>query len=396
VSDLQRLLAPIREVAEVAQGDQAVPDLLRRVCTVVAVSFGLRRVGVLRSFARPEGEVVGVVAHHGAGEAVLGLHGWIDGSPALQRAASSGSTVFVGDARSEPSFPPEVVNGLGIVSGFVIPLFSQGRSIGFLLGDRGGTAFELSADELDLLACVGVLVGTLLEKELVREELVRLDEAKTQFVALASHELRTPIAAVYGLLATLHNVGGRLREEQRVELRSTAFVQAERLRTLAEQLLDLSRLDAASIRLNPQATPVRRMLEEIVLLVGEQRASEVAIDAAAGLKWVLDRAAFDRIVSNLLVNALRYGAPPVRIDARRCDRHLRLAVEDAGEGVPAEFVPSLFERFTRSERSAGQFSAGAGLGLSIARAYARAHGGEISYCDAVPHGARFELVIPVN
>ena len=121
----------------------------------------------------------------------------------------------------------------------------------------------------------------------------------------------------------------------------------------------------------------------------------MAIDAAPDLEIPLDPTAFDRIVSNLLLNALRYGAPPVHVEARKQDTHFRVFVEDAGPGVPAEFVPVLFERFTRGGQSAREVAAGSGLGLSIAQAYARAHGGEVLYHDVTPHGARFELVLPL-
>jgi len=81
------------------------------------------------------------------------------------------------------------------------------------------------------------------------------------------------------------------------------------------------------------------------------------------------------------------------VQASRRDRHLRIAVEDRGDGVPAEFVPDLFERFSRSE-SARSTARGTGLGLAIARSYARAHHGELLYEPAQPHGARFEIVLP--
>jgi two-component system sensor histidine kinase MtrB len=108
---------------------------------------------------------------------------------------------------------------------------------------------------------------------------------------------------------------------------------------------------------------------------------------------VVDSAALDLMLSNLVANSLRHGKPPVTITAARQDRHLRLAVEDRGRGVPREFVPRLFDRFARSPESRGRRD-GSGLGLAIAQAYARAHGGEIVYEPAVPHGARFEVVIP--
>ena len=97
----------------------------------------------------------------------------------------------------------------------------------------------------------------------------------------------------------------------------------------------------------------------------------------------------DRVVSNLVANAVRYGAPPIRIVAHQRDRHLRVAVEDSGPGVPKDLEGRVFDRFARG----GSGKTGHGLGLAIARAYAQAHGGDLVY-DARPGGARFELLIP--
>ena len=97
--------------------------------------------------------------------------------------------------------------------------------------------------------------------------------------------------------------------------------------------------------------------------------------------------ALDRIVSNLLVNAFRYGKPPVVVRAESGLVGLSVVVEDAGDGVAPELVPQLFERFARGG------SEGTGLGLAIARSYARAHQGELSYRPVSPHGASFEVVL---
>ena len=114
----------------------------------------------------------------------------------------------------------------------------------------------------------------------------------------------------------------------------------------------------------------------------------VEIDVPADLAAVADPAVIDRVISNLLANAARYGSAPIRLSAEQRDRHLRIAVEDAGQGVPDELVPRLFERFAR-----GDAAPGSGLGLAIARSYARAHGGDLVY-DPTGVGARFELVVP--
>ena len=119
----------------------------------------------------------------------------------------------------------------------------------------------------------------------------------------------------------------------------------------------------------------------------------MTVAVPADLHAVVDPAGLDRMVSNLVANSMRHGKPPVTVTAAGGDRHLRLVVEDRGDGVPPEFVPRLFDRFARSPDSRRR-GEGSGLGLSIVQEYARAHGGDIVYEPAVPHGARFEVVIP--
>jgi two-component system sensor histidine kinase MtrB len=163
---------------------------------------------------------------------------------------------------------------------------------------------------------------------------------------------------------------------------------------LVEQLLDLSRLDAAAIEIAPEPVHVRSQVEEIVSTAVADPSS-VQIDVPNDAVAIVDRNVLDRIISNLVTNAFRYGEPPVRVYAERSDNHLRVYVEDSGNGVAPEFVPNLFERFTRSEGSRAS-ATGTGLGLAIARSYARAHGGDLVYEDAEPHGARFNVILPVQ
>jgi signal transduction histidine kinase len=108
----------------------------------------------------------------------------------------------------------------------------------------------------------------------------------------------------------------------------------------------------------------------------------------ADLAAVVDPRVVERVITNLLANAVRYGRPPISISARQRDRHLRVAVSDTGTGVPEELRERLFDRFVRGEKASGS-----GLGLAIARSYARAHGGDLIYDDA-QEGARFELILP--
>jgi signal transduction histidine kinase len=227
-----------------------------------------------------------------------------------------------------------------------------------------------------------------------RLQLERANELKANFIALAAHELRTPMTTIHGFVTTLHHLGDRLDPEQRDTVREALIQQTERMARLVEQLLDLSRLDAEAIEIAPERVDVRAQVEEIVrasALDPGQVEVRVPEDAVA----TVDRNVLERVIGNLLTNAVRYGQPPVIISAERTDRHVRISVEDRGQGVPAEFVPDLFERFSRSEGSRAS-AVGTGLGLAIARSYARAHGGDLVYEDASPTGARFRLILPTT
>jgi signal transduction histidine kinase len=256
-------------------------------------------------------------------------------------------------------------------------------------------------EELALLSTLGALTGLALDhvrlfqaERQARVALERANEVKTNFIALAAHELRTPMTTINGFVMTLHHLSDRLNETQREEVRQALLQQTQRMAMLVEQLLDLSRLDAEAIDIAPEPIHLRSQVEEIVSTAAPDGAS-VEIDVPDEAVAVLDRSALERIVTNLLTNAFRYGVPPVTVRTEQTDRHFRLTVEDCGRGVAPEFVPDLFERFTRSE-STRTTAVGAGLGLAIARSYARAHGGDLIYEDASPHGARFRLVLPTK
>jgi signal transduction histidine kinase len=256
-------------------------------------------------------------------------------------------------------------------------------------------------EELRLLNTLGALTGLALDRVRLfqaeheaRLALERADEVKTNFIALAAHELRTPMTTIHGFVSTLHHLADRLDDTQRATVRDALLQQTQRMSRLVEQLLDLSRLDADVIDIAPERVDVREQVEEIVSTTAVDRGA-IEIDMPDDTVAVVDRSVLERILTNLVTNAFRYGEAPVRVHAEQTDRHLRLSVEDSGHGVPAEFVPDLFERFTRGDGTRAS-AVGTGLGLAIARSYARAHGGDLLYEDAVPHGARFNLILPTG
>ena len=277
----------------------------------------------------------------------------------------------------------------GVKSLLGAPLLVADRVLGVIhVGTLTPRAF--TDDDAELLRVVAARAAIAIDRALAYEEVVRLTELQREFVALAAHELRTPATTVYGLAATLAH--RELPAEQVAELQQTLHQQAERMSRLVEQLLDMSRLETAGIRVAPEPLALKAELEQIVRASALGHEGDIEINVAEDDAVIADRAVLERVVGNLVTNAVRYGAPPIRIASLRDDSHLRLSVHDCGAGIEPEFVPNMFDRFQRSD-TARQTGTGAGLGLSIAQLYARAHGGDLVY-DPDADGARFELILP--
>jgi signal transduction histidine kinase len=300
------------------------------------------------------------------------------------RVAAERRTVILDDVDHADVLNP-ILREKGIKSMLGVPLLVGGEAIGVLhVGVLHHRSF--TADDSELLQLVADRVAVAVERTRLYDETLLLDQLMASFVAIASHELRTPAAAVYGVLTTLAAREG-LPTEVREELLQVGVQQGERLRRLLEELLDLSRLDSRAISVEPKPLVVRTVLEQIVRDVLPEE-TQLTVDVPRDLAAVADRRVLDRVLSNLLVNASRHGQPPYLLAAEQRDRHLRIAVSDAGPGVPEALRPRLFERFARGDEGSGS-----GLGLAISRAYARAHGGDLIY-DARERGARFELILP--
>ena len=248
---------------------------------------------------------------------------------------------------------------------------------------------EPPPDQTDLSVLSALGEAAVAEKA---RDLDDADRLKHDFVSIASHELRAPISVVHGIAATLNARVDDLRADQVHALLGQLVLQTDRLRDLADQLLDLSRIESGAAG-PPERFDPRERLDELVPRIVGERAGDVHVVVEPGSALVVDPIAFDRVAANLILNALRYGAPPVEVRGEPGEP-FRLVVEDHGPGVAPEFVPLLFERFTRSDDSRRTGVPGSGLGLSIATAYAKAFGGKLAYEPAQPRGARFTLSLP--
>jgi signal transduction histidine kinase len=230
--------------------------------------------------------------------------------------------------------------------------------------------------------------------ERMRERLGGLDHARREFIANASHELRTPIFSLGGHLELLDDE--ELDEATRREFVSEMRAQVERLGKLTAELLDLSRLDAG--RLHVEAEPVD-LAETIGVVVGElaplaDASGHVLESAVEGPVWARgDSQRVLQVARSLAENALRHtpAGTTVTIRAERGPDEVELVVEDDGPGIPEEHQAHVFERFYRVD---GTMASGSGLGLAIARELAELMGGALELSERDGR-TRFTLRLPV-
>ncbi len=220
----------------------------------------------------------------------------------------------------------------------------------------------------------------------------RVDLARTEFVGVAAHELRTPLAAILGVLTTLKEHGAALDEAVRAELIEGAESQAERLSRLVEDLLTISRIQDGVLHLAMAPVEADDLIADAARASGTMHRLRTDIEFDGPV--VCDADAIVRVLTNLFHNARQYSpaGSPIVVTVTADERRARFEVGDAGPGVAEADREAIFERFRRADDSGAP---GAGLGLYISRGLVRAHGGELEVGDAPQGGASFSFWLPV-
>ncbi|MFI5706940.1 DUF4153 domain-containing protein [Kribbella sp. NPDC051620] len=302
------------------------------------------------------------------------------------------ATGAVGSVPFWLTVPVTVALALGVTQLLAVGMTSPLREMtaaarGMARGDYSARVTATSSDEVGELARAFNRMA---------EDLAAVDRQRRELVANVSHELRTPLAA---LCAVLENLVDGVAEPDPVALR-TALDQAERLATLASDLLDLARVDAGKAKLSTTEVEVRSLLEQAV---AEAKVSgrEVRYEVEVTPTWLTvpaDLSRLHQLVANLLDNASRHSPAGgvVRLVALATAEGWRLEVTDEGPGIPVADRDRVFERFgTLAETEGG---GGTGLGLAIARWVTDLHGGTIHFVEPEPNtsGARARVDLPLK
>ena len=224
-----------------------------------------------------------------------------------------------------------------------------------------------------------------------------IDRLKSEFIATASHELRTPLTSVQmGVHLLLEGAAGELNDKQ-TEVLGACREDCERLDKLMRDLLDLSRIEAGETQ--PQLEAVRT--RDLIIAEAEELRPQVEtkglsfrVDAPVDLPAVMaDRSQIERVLANLVVNAIRYTKQgEIRISAEPRGHYVAVSVSDTGGGIPPEYLPHIFDKFVQVP---GAATGGAGLGLAISRLIVEGHSGQISVQSEMGQGSTFTFTLPV-
>jgi signal transduction histidine kinase len=279
-----------------------------------------------------------------------------------------------------------------------VPLTQGSKALGVLVAlDRAG---GFSQDDQEFLSLFASQVAVQIRNSQLFEHTKSLDRLKSEFVAVVSHETRTPLTSVKGALELLFDERYFQNNEQQVKLLTIAHANAERMLLLINDILDFSKLESASLPMTierQRLEPVVRQAAHNLRMLIEERRIQLELELPADLPdTLIDAHRIAQVLTNLLSNAIKFSPAGGRIEVavRPYGKALRVEVRDHGEGIASKDVPKLFRKFQQIDSGATRKVGGTGLGLVICKGIVEQHGGQVGVESEPGVGSTFWFTIP--
>jgi signal transduction histidine kinase len=404
--ELSQSVGELRALGEVSQAVNSTLDLQSVLDTIVtrATQLSSTEAGAIYVFDEADeqfqlratygmtAEMIAVIKEHHA-----------DFSAAVSAATQRREPDQVADLQPS-SRANEMIMRLGYRARLVVPLLAADRIVGALVVRRKAPG-EFSQSTVELLqtfAAQSVLAiqnaRLFAEIEYKNRQLQMASENKSQFVSSMSHELRTPLNAIIGLTEMMVTNAARFGTEKAQEPLQRVNRAGTHLLGLINQVVDLSKIEAGKLELNPATVNLTRLIDTARQLA-EQNKNRLVVEASDDLgALTVDPMRLRQILFNLLSNACKFTKQgEVKLQARRvADGRdwVELAVADSGIGMTPEQQAKLFEEFTQADASTAQRFGGTGLGLAITRKLARMMGGDVTVTSEPGKGSAFTVRLP--
>jgi signal transduction histidine kinase/HAMP domain-containing protein len=411
--ELTQSVEELRALGEVSQAVNLTLDLDTVLTTIVAKATQLSstEAGTIYVFDEAPKEFR-LRATYGMDETIIAAirdrHIRL-GETAIGKAAEQSKPVQIADVRSDPSAGVlDVIVRAGFRALLVVPLLAADRIVGALVVRRKapGEFPTRTVELLQTFAAQSVLAiqNARLFREIEEKsrQLQQASEHKSQFVSSMSHELRTPLNAIIGLTEMMVTNAARFGTEKAMEPLQRVNRAGTHLLGLINQVLDLSKIEAGKLELNPQMVQLTPLIDEVIgtaRQLAEQNKNQLAVDATGDLgALTVDPMRLRQILFNLLSNACKFTKEgEVKLKARRfVDGRdwIEVAVCDSGIGMTPEQQAKLFEEFAQADKTTAQRFGGTGLGLAITRKLARMMGGDVIVSSEPGKGSVFTVRLP--
>ena len=423
LSELSALAGITEAGLSVLRLDDMLHELIRRMVKSTGAAAGM--------ILLLDGERLIARAAVGLDQAVVGYVEKV-GQGFSGRIAATGRSLIIMDAETDPLVDNPFVRRAGIKTVLGVPLKASApgdatlapRVVGVahidfkslrpieateiarfeVMADRAARAIENAQLVERISAYAEELEQRVAERtrdlERAVEKVQEADKLKSQLLSTVSHELRTPLASIKGYVTTLIDYRERLQVATQDEFLRIVDSEADRLRELVENLLDMSRLEAGVLRIHPEPAPLKPIIDRaLATLQPKLVGREVGVDAPETLPDVMiDPVRIQQVLSNLIDNAAKYTPPglPIHIGIQAGDTHVTVSVRDSGPGIPPEHAEKIFDRFYRIENAGIRSTGGIGLGLAISRGLIEAHGGRLWVESHAGEGSTFAFSVPVG
>jgi signal transduction histidine kinase/CheY-like chemotaxis protein len=412
--ELGQSVEELRALGEVTQAVNSTLELQTVLSTIVAKAVQLSDTDAGSIYVHDEAQKeFQLQANYGMGDdliAALKDH-HTDISGAVAGAAKRGEPVQVPDMQAEPLIPAnEIMLQAGYRARLLVPLMRFNEVMGALVVRRKAPG-EFSKNTIDLLrtfAAQSVLAiqNARLFQEIEEKgrQLELASQHKSQFVASMSHELRTPLNAIIGLTEMMVTNAARFGTEKAAEPLKRVHRAGQHLLGLINQVLDLSKIEAGKLELNPESVSLLPLIDEVVgtaRQLAQQNKNNLVVEAQEKLGVLtVDPMRLRQILLNLLSNACKFtsqGEVKLRVRKVADGRNwVEFAVADTGIGMTPEQQAKLFEEFTQADSSTARRYGGTGLGLAITRKLARMMGGDVTVASEPGKGSVFTVRLPAG
>lgn len=284
-------------------------------------------------------------------------------------------------------------------STLIVPILQEGEVTGTVAVLKG-SAEGFSSDDQEILVSLTAQASIAIHNAKIYEKIRDLERLKSEFVAVVSHEVRTPLTAIKGSLEVLADEKYFQVEKPQKELLGISQANVARLEALINDILDFSKLESSTLSSHFAASSLASLTQGAVVNISnlsERKGIRIETEVSRGLPDVrADELRITQVLNNLLANAIKFSSSgsEIRVLAFAEDGGVRVEVRDHGIGIPAEDLPKLFTRFRQLDSSSTRKAGGTGLGLVISKGIVEEHGGRIWADSTAGQGSSFHFWLP--